>query len=90
MKCDCPLSWEEISVDGNTEKLVQCSTYGLKFEYLSKTYAEIVEVPAYPPSKFITDIGGWLSLFTGMSALSLLEIFVFIPIAILVTWKKLK
>ena len=90
MICDCPLSCEEINVDvtDNIEESDNRKFRCVKFEYLSKTYTEISEVPAYPASKFITDIGGWLSLFTGMSALSLLEMFVFIPIATLIIWKK--
>ena len=69
-----------------------CSGSGvtITFEYLMTTYTEIVEVPAYPWSKFITDIGGWLSLFSGMSALSLLEIFIFIPLATVHLWRKMR
>ena len=40
-------------------------------------YTTINEVPAYPATKFVTDIGGWLGLFSGMSLLSMVELIVF-------------
>ena len=50
----------------------------LYFMYESNTYMDIKEIPAYPATKFVTDIGSWLGLFSGMSFLSVLEILLFI------------
>ena len=81
--CDCPVRCKEMFIEatiGSVEKSFIVSK--LRLKYLSSTYTEITEVPAYPASKFITDIGGWLSLFTGMSFLSVLEIVLFILLII--------
>ena len=89
LRCDCPVACQEINVD--TEYTIKpCQDNTIGFTYQSNTYTEIVEVPAYPASKFITDIGGWLSLFSGMSALSLLEVVIFIPLAIIAYYKRWK
>ena len=81
LNCECPVSCSDMYIDTLVEtKYSQFAR--LSFQYLSNTVTEIKEKPAYPGSKFITDIGGWLSLFTGMSVLSLLEVFIFIVLSI--------
>ena len=89
LRCDCPISCNEMYIESKVD-LKECNGIKVDFEYLSGTYTEIVELPAYPASKFITDIGGWLSLFSGMSALSLLELVIFTPLATITVCKKIK
>ena len=80
-KCDCPVSCFDMYIDTTVD-----SIYGtiesLSFQYLSNTITEIKERPAYPASQFVTDIGGWLSLFTGISVLSLLKLCIFFALII--------
>ena len=47
------------------------------------TITNITEIPVYPANKFITDIGGWLGLFSGMSVLSVAEIIIFIVLSVI-------
>ena len=75
--CHCPVSCNEVFIDTNVEVSASYLFSAISMKYLSNTYTEITEVAAYPASRFITDVGGWLSLFSGMSALSLLEIIIF-------------
>ena len=89
LSCRCPVSCQELVIEAKY-KVKECRGDFVKFKYLSNTYTEIVEVPAYPASKFITDIGGWLSLFSGMSALSLLEIIIFIPLATTTVYRRMR
>ena len=86
--CDCPVSCQELLVEAKF-RIKECRSDFIKFSYLSNTYTETMEVPAYPASKFITDIGGWLSLFSGMSALSLLEVIIFVPLATITLYKRI-
>ena len=88
LKCKCPVSCYDMYIDTTIETTHSDSNM-ISFQYHSNTATEIREVPAYPGSKFITDIGGWLSLFTGMSVLSLLEIFIFIVLSITALCRKL-
>ena len=60
----------------------------LKFD--SKTFTNITEIPAYPTEKFVTDRGGWLGLFTGMSALSVVEIILFVVLSLVALYRKIK
>ena len=83
LECDCPVSCHELHIDTTFEVRDGLWFPFLSFKYLSNTFTEIREVPAYPANKLITDIGGWLSLFTGSSVLSLLEIFIFISLSII-------
>ena len=62
----------------------------LEFNFDSKIITNITEIPTYPPEKFITDIGGWLGLFSGTSILSVLEIFLFLPLSVSAACQKLK
>ena len=81
LECKCPVSCYDMYVDTRVDEDWSPRPM-ISFHYLSNTVTEIKEVPAYPGSKFVTDIGGWLSLFTGMSVLSLLELFIFISLSI--------
>ena len=87
LECKCPVSCYDSYVDTTVEH--RSGPVLISFSYLSNTFAEIREVPAYPASRFITDIGGWLSLFTGMSVLSLLEVFIFITMGMLALYRAL-
>ena len=89
LACDCPASCKELLIEVRFVPPYNPYRSKLRFEYQSSTYTEITEVPAYPANKFITDIGGWLSLFTGMSVLSLLEILLFILLTITVICRRL-
>ena len=87
-RCKCPVSCYDMYID----TVAEISNYGpqmISFNYLSNTVTEIKEIPAYPASRFITDIGGWLSLFTGMSVLSLLEVLMSISLSITALYRTL-
>ena len=86
--CNCPVSCYEMYIDTAFESKYSMFR-SLDFQYLSNTVTEIRERPAYPESRFITDIGGWLSLFTGMSVLSILEFFIFIILCTIALFQKL-
>ena len=60
------------------------------FHFDSKIITNITEIPTYPPEKFVTDIGGWLGLFSGTSILSFLEIFLFGILSLTAAYRKLK
>ena len=51
---------------------------------------EIKEFPSYPATKFVTDIGGWLGLFSGLSFLSIVEVLLFVLLSVIVTLRKLR
>ena len=93
-QCSCPVGCYETYFDKKVGDQYYISNLGgpakISFEYLSNTATEIRERPAYPATQFITDIGGWLSLFTGMSALSLLEVIIFVILSMNVLWQKFK
>ena len=98
-QCSCPVGCYETYFDKKMGDQTFRDQYSLEdlrgpasisFQYLSKTATEIREKPAYPATQFITDIGGWLSLFTGMSALSLLEVLIFVFLSINVLRQKFK
>ena len=79
--CYCRVSCSEMFI----KKKVQYQSHDISYvgpllhvRLSSNFFTEITEIPAYPPTKFVTDIGGWLGLFSGMSLLSLIEIVIFI------------
>ena len=75
-----------------TSRAHEQSKYGptIVFTFDSNTFTEIEEFPLYPLTKFVTDIGGWLSLFSGMSLLSVVEIIVFVVLSLLALLHKVK
>ena len=88
-ECVCPMSCYDMHIDTRVEVKPSAVYFkSITFEYLSDTFTEIRESPAYPASHFVTDIGGWLSLFTGMSILSLLEVIITISLAIITICQK--
>ena len=62
----------------------------IRFSFNSKTLTNITEIPVYPAEKFVTDIGGWLGLFSGMSLLSVLEIILFVTLSTAALYRKIK
>ena len=91
--CDCRVSCNEMTIKSKiTRSTHKQSKFGpiIEFAFDSTTYTEIQELPLYPLTKFVTDIGGWLSLFSGMSLLSVAEIVVFIVLSLLALLNKLK
>ena len=92
-ECHCPVSCTETLF--KTKYSVsqhESSHLGplLTFSFNSKIVTNITDIPSYPPEKFITDIGGWLGLFSGMSLLSLLEVTLFVTLSITAGYSKLK
>ena len=89
-QCQCRVGCQEVSF--KVKHFADNNTFlpQLSLQYLSNTYTEITETPAYPATKFVTDIGGWLGLFSGMSLLSLVEVLLSGILSILAISYKLK
>ena len=87
-KCRCAPSCSEETFETTTtwERNID-NMISLRFS-ASNTLTSITEIPAYPANKFITDIGGWLSLFSGMSILSVAEIIIFAVLSIVALSKR--
>ena len=87
--CICRVSCHETSIKhkhsstptGNTRSGVK----NVYFKYESNSYMEIKEFPSYPATKFVTDMGGWLGLFSGLSFLSILEVLLFVLLSVIAT-----
>ena len=101
LSCECGVSCKEMNIKHKhitEEKLSKIEddnedpTYDrhFQFSYDSNTYTEIKEIPAYPATKFVTDIGGWLGLFSGISFLSIVEILLFILLSALTIVTRLR
>ena len=69
---------QKLSKQSKTNKHTQAFKI---FFSADSTLTNITEIPAYPANKFITDIGGWLGLFSGMSVLSVAEIIIFLVLS---------
>ena len=50
----------------------------------------MTEIPTYSLTKFVTDIRGWMGLFSGTSLISVIEILLFIIFSLIVLWRKCK
>ena len=87
--CDCRVSCKETSIKHQHIKN-NPMIKNIAIKYTSNTITEITEIPAYPATKFITDIGGWVGLFSGMSLLSVIEIILTVNLTLLAAYYKLK
>ena len=86
---DCRVSCSEMTIKHTvTKKGDYGPTIELRFD--SKSLTNITETAAYPAEKFVTDIGGWLGLFSGMSALSVVEIILFVVLSLVALYRKIK
>ena len=92
--CDCPLSCHDVSYDYDfitqekwDSKKNNVTEIDLRAS-LKKVY--MIELPAYPLTKFFADIGGWLALIVGMSALSVVEIVTYFALRIFVYLPSMK
>ena len=88
--CKCGVSCHEMNIKHRHFSDHNDHGIYLYFSYESNTFMEIKEIPSYPATKFVTDIGGWLGLFSGISFLSIVEILLFIFLSVLAMVKKLK
>ena len=90
--CHCPFSCNETTFEAGfrvyNEK--KNGRVFIKLAYSKNTYTMIQEYEAYPKDKFLTDIGGWCGLFSGMSFLSIVEILVFITLSVIAFIQKLR
>ena len=89
--CHCPFSCFETSFDTSLRRLypIPYSNYAeIQINYERNTFTLVQEIEAYPKNKFLTDIGGWCGLFTGMSLMSLVEMFVFLLLAVMALCRK--
>ena len=79
----CPLPCYEVTYKTQTFHLADDSTglLQLNIRYATNRVTVIQEVPSYTVDKLLSDIGGWLGLFVGMSLLSLVEIGEFLATA---------
>ena len=77
LSCDCPLACKEVMFKTKYTSSLDSNGIFIQIKYDSTMYTMIDELPAYPATKFVTDIGGWLGLFSGSSLLSLVELIVF-------------
>ena len=81
--CSCrPSCYEEIVDTVKSKDFSRDGVFKLKFS-ADNIFTTITEVPAYPANKFVTDIGSWLGLFSGMSILSVVEITIFIVLSVI-------
>ena len=79
--CKCPQSCSEVMIDTSITTMESDNATKLVLS-VSNTVTRITEVPVYPANKFVTDIGGWLGLFSGMSVLSVAEIIIFMALSL--------
>ena len=90
MHCDCRFACREMNIrHKNTSNSNGFGAY-LFLTYDSNRFMEITEIPVYPATKFVTDIGGWMGLFSGTSFLSILEVLLFTILSMLGVYRKLK
>ena len=88
--CNCRVSCRETNIKFKHTTTPTRFTGYLYFKYDSNTFMDIKEIPAYPATKFVTDIAGWMSLFSGMSLLSIVEVLLFTVLSVLAVLQKLK
>lgn len=82
-KCDClqdcnSLAYEALVVDSRIRYNDFTSKGILKFYFGSDEYTTYKRIPSYGTVKFLSDVGGLLELFLGVSVLSLIEIVYFL------------
>ena len=81
--CECPLSCNDVSYDYvflTQEKWHAKNSTEIHLICTSLKKVHLIELPAYPITKFMSDIGGWLGLLVGMSALSVVEIIAYLAL----------
>ena len=88
--CECRMSCHQVNIKYKHEVNPDDKHRYLSFIYPSNTYTEVSEIPTYPPEKFVTDIGGWVGLFSGMSILSVLEVILFAILTLLAAYHKFR
>ena len=91
--CHCRFSCNETAFDvgfrmSNQDILLYYAD--IQMVYHKNTFTMIQEYEAYPKDKFLTDIGGWCGLFSGMSILSIVEILVFAVLSAVALFEKLR
>ena len=62
----------------------------VRFKFASNIVTNVTEIPTYPSTKFLPDIGGLLGLFSGMSVLSIIELIVFFALSIAAAFHRVK
>ena len=91
--CNCPFSCNETSFDAGF-KVINWKEHSdmveIQMIYNKNTFTMIEEYEAYPKDKFVTDIGGWCGLFSGMSFLSIVEILVFAVLSLIAFFEKFR
>ena len=90
LDCQCQVGCQQVSFKQKQITEPTALWHTLAFEYISNTYTEITEIPAYPATKFVTDIGGWLGLFSGMSLLSIVEVLLSVILTLIAILHKFK
>ena len=90
--CGCRVGCSEMMIKSRKTRFPKSSRNGpyLSFLFTAKTMTEITEIAAYPPTKFVTDVGGWLGLFSGMSLLSMLEMILFTTLTLTALYRKFR
>ena len=91
--CQCPLSCSETTFDTDLKQMqyiAYTNVAEFRLVYEKNTFTMVTEIDAYPFEKFLTDIGSWCGLFTGMSVLSIVEILIFLLLAMVALCKKLR
>ena len=84
VSCYCPPSCYEVvySTVADQEQTEDAQRLTMRLFHPTRSMTEVFEIPAYPLTKFFSDIGSWCGLIVGMSFLSLVEIgsFLFVTV----------
>ena len=81
--CRCPLPCSDVDFGATTIRMNDASFKGWQFIFRYKTHkvTYVTERVDYPFEKFLSEVGGLVSLLVGVSALSIIEIFVYVFIS---------
>ena len=75
----CPVQCEEVTYQAKEMKIADLnSVWNLDIMYALPRTTLVKEIATYPLNKLLSDVGGWLGLFVGLSIISLVEIIVYI------------
>ena len=88
--CDCPFQCNEIAYTVRWNRIHQDwdGYWRIFFKFPNFTLKKVTEVADYTIFDLLAELGGYLGLFSGVSALSLIEVAILLIVSVAVFFKK--